>query len=54
VTGNIGVGFGAIGPARNYGFFPDYVKWFYSFVMIAGRLELWTVIVLFAPNYWRR
>jgi trk system potassium uptake protein TrkH len=54
VVGNVGVGFGAIGPAHNYGFFPDYVKWFYSFAMIAGRLELWTVAVLFAPNYWKR
>jgi trk system potassium uptake protein TrkH len=54
IVGNIGVGFGAIGPAHNYGFFPDYVKWFYSFAMIAGRLELWAAAVLFAPNYWRR
>jgi trk system potassium uptake protein TrkH len=54
ITANLGTGFGAVGPAGNYGFFPDYVKWFYSFVMIAGRLELWTVIVLFAPEYWKR
>jgi trk system potassium uptake protein TrkH len=54
VVGNVGVGFGAVGPTHNYGFFPDYVKWFYCFVMIAGRLELWTVVALFAPHYWRR
>ncbi|MDR2798360.1 MAG: TrkH family potassium uptake protein [Treponema sp.] len=54
VTGNIGVGFGAIGPSRNYGAFPDHVKWVFSFVMISGRLELWTVFVLFSPEYWRR
>jgi trk system potassium uptake protein TrkH len=54
ITGNIGAGFGAVGPSRNYGAFPDHVKWLFSFVMIAGRLELWTVFVLFTPEYWRR
>jgi trk system potassium uptake protein TrkH len=54
VTGNVGVGFGAIGPARNYSGFPDHVKWLYSLVMTAGRLELWTVFVLFTPAYRRR
>ncbi|MFP3041652.1 TrkH family potassium uptake protein [Treponema primitia] len=51
---NIGTGFGAIGPGRNFSLFPDYLKWVYSFAMIAGRLELWTVLVLFTPEYWRR
>jgi trk system potassium uptake protein TrkH len=54
VTGNVGVGFGAIGPSRNYGHFADHIKWLFSFVMIAGRLELWTVFVLFSPVYWRK
>jgi trk system potassium uptake protein TrkH len=54
VTGNVGIGFGAIGPGRSYAPFPDPVKWLYSFVMIAGRLELWTVFLLFTPGYWRR
>jgi trk system potassium uptake protein TrkH len=54
VTGNVGVGFGLIGPTGNYGAFPPYIKWFYSFVMIAGRLEMWTVFVLFSPAYWRK
>ena len=51
VIGNVGVGFGAIGPAHNYGDFPDQVKWLFSFVMIAGRLELWTVCVIFFPDF---
>ncbi|MDR3130604.1 MAG: TrkH family potassium uptake protein [Treponema sp.] len=51
VTGNIGIGFGVIGPGCNYGAFPDPIKWLYSFVMIAGRLELWTVFLLFTPVY---
>ncbi|MDR2759995.1 MAG: TrkH family potassium uptake protein, partial [Spirochaetaceae bacterium] len=53
VTGNVGIGFGAIGPSSNYGAFPDYIKWLFSFVMIAGRLELWTVFILFSPEYWK-
>jgi trk system potassium uptake protein TrkH len=54
ITGNVGVGFGAVGPSSNYGAFPDHIKWFYSFVMIAGRLEMWTVFILFSPAYWRK
>jgi trk system potassium uptake protein TrkH len=54
VTGNIGTGFGAIGPSRNYGAFANHIKLLYSLVMIAGRLELWTVILLFHPSFWRR
>jgi trk system potassium uptake protein TrkH len=54
VTGNTGTGFGASGPARNYGGFPAWLKWFYSAVMIAGRLELWTVLVLLTPEFWKR
>jgi trk system potassium uptake protein TrkH len=54
ITGNVGVGFGAVGPAHNYRAFPDHIKWLFSFVMIAGRLELWTVFLLFRPLYWRR
>jgi trk system potassium uptake protein TrkH len=54
VLGNVGLGFGAVGPSQNYAAFADPVKWLYSLVMIAGRLELWTVFVLFTPEYWRR
>jgi trk system potassium uptake protein TrkH len=54
ITGNIGTGFGAVGPAHNYSGFPDHIKWLYAFVMTAGRLELWTVFVLFMPVYRNR
>jgi trk system potassium uptake protein TrkH len=54
ITGNVGIGFGAVGPVKNYAPFPGYIKLLYSFVMLAGRLELWTVFVLFRPEYWRR
>lgn len=52
--GNIGPGFGRIGPVGNYAYLPDYVKWFLSFVMMAGRLELYTVIAVLTPTFWRR
>jgi trk system potassium uptake protein TrkH len=54
MTGNTGTGFGAVGPRYNYRDFPDYLKWFYSLVMITGRLELWTVFVLFTGEYWKK
>jgi trk system potassium uptake protein TrkH len=54
ITGNVGTGFGAIGPSHNYGHFPNHIKWLFSFVMIAGRLEMWTVFILFSPSYWRK
>jgi trk system potassium uptake protein TrkH len=54
VTGNVGIGFGAVGPSLNYGLFPDALKYFYSFIMVAGRLELWTVLILFVPEFWRK
>ncbi|MDR2965060.1 MAG: TrkH family potassium uptake protein [Treponema sp.] len=54
ITGNIGVGFGAAGPFNNFSDFPDYLKLYYSLVMIAGRLELWTVFVLFTPEFWKK
>ncbi|HDQ14204.1 MAG TPA: TrkH family potassium uptake protein, partial [Sediminispirochaeta sp.] len=51
--GNIGPGFGAVGPTENYAFFPDYVKWFLSVVMMVGRLEIYTVLVLLTPAFWK-
>jgi len=52
--GNIGPGFGLIGPTENYQFFQDYIKWFLSFAMMAGRLEIYTVLVMLLPAFWRR
>jgi trk system potassium uptake protein len=54
ITGNIGVGFGAIGPGHNFSAFADHIKWLFSFVMLAGRLEMWTVFILFTRIYWRK
>ncbi len=52
--GNIGPGFGRIGPTLNFAFYPSYVKWFLSFIMALGRLEVYTILVLFTPMFWRR
>jgi len=54
IISNIGVGFGAVSPEHNYSIFADHIKWLFSFVMIAGRLEMWTVFVLFTRVYWRK
>ncbi len=51
--GNIGPGFGLVGPTENYAFFQDYIKWFLSFAMLLGRLEIYTVLVLLFPFFWR-
>jgi len=51
--GNIGPGFGLVGPTENYAFYPDYVKWFLSVIMMIGRLEIYTVLVLFSPIFWK-
>jgi trk system potassium uptake protein TrkH len=54
ILGNVGIGFGAISPGQTFANFPNHLKWLYSFVMILGRLELWTVLILFHPDFWRR
>ena len=53
-VGNIGPGFGLIGPTENMGFFVDGVKWWLCFAMIAGRLELYTMLLFLFPDYWKK
>lgn len=52
--GNIGPGIGAVGPVENFAHFPDAGKWFLSLFMLIGRLELFTVIILFSPTFWKK
>lgn len=54
MVGNIGPGYALLGPAENFGFLPDFVKYWYSFAMLAGRLELYTMIIYFLPVYWEK
>ncbi len=52
--GNVGPGFGPeIGPGGNYNFFSAPELWLSSFAMLLGRLELFTMLVLFHPRFWR-
>jgi trk system potassium uptake protein TrkH len=51
---NIGPGLGNVGPAEHYGHLPAFAKWVLSMCMLAGRLEFYTVLVIFAPAFWRR
>ena len=48
--GNIGPGFGVVGPIRNYLEIPTAGKWVLIACMLLGRLEIYTVIVLLAPE----
>ena len=51
---NIGPGFGAIGPSENYAFISDAGKWFLSYNMLVGRLEMFSALVIFYPSFWKR
>ena len=46
MVGNVGPAFGRLGPTSNYAFLPDALKWFYCFAMLAGRLEIYTLLIL--------
>ena len=52
--GNIGPGLGSVGPANTFAHMPDASKWILSFLMLLGRLELFTVLMLFTPYFWKR
>lgn len=52
--GNIGPGIGQVGPVDNFAHLPSGVKWILSFMMLLGRLELFTVMILFTPYFWRK
>ncbi len=51
---NIGPGFGEIGPTDNFAHISAVGKWFLSFNMLVGRLEMFSVLVLFYPSFWRK
>ena len=51
--GNVGPGIGEVGPVDNFAWLPAKVKLFLSFLMLLGRLELFTILVLFTPYFWR-
>lgn len=51
--GNVGPAFGGLGPVDNYGWLPLGGKWWMAFLMLIGRLELFTVLILLTPFFWR-
>ncbi|MDR3327531.1 MAG: TrkH family potassium uptake protein [Prevotellaceae bacterium] len=52
--GNVGPGLGKLGPIDNYSVLSDFAKWFISFAMLVGRLEFFTVLLIFTPAFWKR
>ena len=52
--GNVGPGIGSVGPMENYSLIHDSGKWFLSFLMLLGRLELFTVLMLFTKSFWKK
>jgi len=52
--GNIGPGFGTVGPVDNYAHLPYLGKWLLIWCMLIGRLEIFTVIIFLVPEFWRK
>ncbi len=52
--GNIGPAIGSVSPVDNFAHLSSGAKWFCSFLMLIGRLELFTVLILFTPFFWRK
>ncbi len=52
--GNVGPGIGGVGPLSNFSGVPDVGKWVLTLLMLLGRLELFTVLILFTPYFWKR
>ena len=51
--GNVGPAIGKVGPVDNFAWLPDSVKWVLTVLMLLGRLELFTILVLFMPYFWK-
>ncbi len=54
MLGNIGPAFNQLGPSNNYAFLATPIKWWYCFIMFAGRLEFYTMIIFFSPSFWKK
>ena len=51
---NAGPGLGVVGPASNFGVLTDFQTWVCTFAMLIGRLEIFTMLILFTPHFWMR
>lgn len=52
--GGVGPGLGTCGPAYSWNHLPDAAKWLLSFLMLAGRLEIFTILLIFTPGFWKK
>ncbi len=52
--GNMGPGLGTFGPSSSWNAIPEVSKWLTAFLMLLGRLEIFTIILLFIPDFWRK
>ncbi|MGB1019947.1 MAG: TrkH family potassium uptake protein, partial [Flavobacteriaceae bacterium] len=52
--GNVGPALGVFGPTENYEVLSEVGQWWASFLMLLGRLELFTVLILFTPFFWKK
>jgi trk system potassium uptake protein TrkH len=52
--GNVGPGFGSVGSFGSYAHIPAFAKWYLSFLMITGRLEIFTILILMTPGFWKK
>lgn len=51
--GNVGPGIGEVGPVDNFAGLPGSAKWILSVLMLLGRLEIFTILIIFSPYFWR-
>ncbi len=51
---NTGLGTEVTGFSENYALIPDAAKWLLSLIMLIGRLEIFTILLLFTPTFWRK
>ncbi len=52
--GNVGPAIASVGPTSNFAHVSDFGKWFLSFLMLLGRLELFTILILLSPSFWKK
>ncbi len=52
--GNVGPAIEGVGPSDNFSHIPALGKWVLSFLMLLGRLELFTILIIFSPSFWKK
>ena len=51
---DVGLGLGDLGPSHSFSEIPVFSKWFLAFIMLVGRLEIYSVLLLFTPAFWKK